>query len=53
VDSKPFGSPVSVDSLYEEASSRWTTSTEDSPAKETKSPTKKSAPSLDYLYNDL
>jgi hypothetical protein len=52
-DSKPSSSPVSVDSLYEEASSRSTTSTEDSPAKETKSPTKKSAPSLDDLYNDL
>lgn len=52
VDSKPSGAPVSVDDIYEEASSRTSVSSEDSTPKESK-PSKKSAPSLDDLYNDL
>jgi hypothetical protein len=49
-------SSTSVDDFYEEASSRSTTSVEEekeeAPAKAAK-PAKKSAPSLDDLYNDL
>jgi hypothetical protein len=58
-DSKSTSSAsVSVDDLYEQASSRSTTSTEndsvdESPAKSAKPASKKSAPSLDDLYNDL
>jgi hypothetical protein len=58
-DSKSTSSAsVSVDDLYEQASSRSTTSTEndsvdEAPAKSAKPASKKSAPSLDDLYNDL
>jgi hypothetical protein len=57
-DSKPVSAPASVDSFYEDANSRTSTQesndTEDeAPAKPAKAPAKKSAPSLDDLYNDL
>jgi len=57
-DSKPVSAPASVDSFYEDANNRTSTQeTNDSenaaPAKEVKAPAKKSAPSLDDLYNDL
>jgi hypothetical protein len=57
-DSKPVSTTASVDSFYEDANSRTSTQesndTEDeAPAKPAKAPAKKSAPSLDDLYNDL
>jgi len=57
-DSKPVSASASVDSFYEDANNRTSTQeTNDSenaaPAKEVKAPAKKSAPSLDDLYNDL
>lgn len=58
-DSKTSSAPsVSADDFYEQANSRSTTSTndddvEEAPAKPAKSSPKKSAPSLDDLYNDL
>ena len=56
-DSKTSSAPTSVDDFYEQANSRTATASEDSedeaPAKPSKTPTKKSAPSLDDLYNDL
>ena len=56
-DSKTSSASTSVDDFYEQANSRTATSSEDSedeaPAKPAKTPTKKSAPSLDDLYNDL
>jgi hypothetical protein len=58
VDSKTTSSSTSVDDYYEQANSRNTTSNDDlletsSSAKTTKTATKKAAPSLDDLYNDL
>jgi len=56
-DSKTSSASTSVDDFYEQANSRTATASEDSedeaPAKPSKTPTKKSAPSLDDLYNDL
>ena len=56
-DSKTSSASTSVDDFYEQANSRTATASEDSedeaPAKPAKTPTKKSAPSLDDLYNDL
>ncbi len=54
--SRPSAPATSVDDFYEEASSRSTTSVEEkeeAPAKSSKTSPKKSAPSLDDLYNDL
>jgi hypothetical protein len=57
-DSKPVSTPASVDSFYEDANNRTSTqesndSEDEAPAKASKAPAKKSAPSLDDLYNDL
>jgi hypothetical protein len=57
-DSKPVSAPASVDSFYEDANNRTSTqesndSENEAPAKTAKAATKKSAPSLDDLYNDL
>jgi hypothetical protein len=57
-DSKSVSTPASVDSFYEDANNRTSTqesndSEDEAPAKATKAPAKKSAPSLDDLYNDL
>ena len=57
-DSKPVSAPASVDSFYEDANNRTSTqesndSEDEAPAKAAKAPAKKSAPSLDDLYNDL
>ena len=58
VDSKTTSSSTSVDDYYDQANSRNTTSNDDllettSSSKTSKPATKKSAPSLDDLYNDL
>lgn len=57
-DSKPVSASASVDSFYEDANNRTSTqesndSEDEAPAKAAKAPAKKSAPSLDDLYNDL